>query len=129
MKQRKVFLGRDLTLRRMDKTPLVDIGILVTLVYLRKSRQIEVLIVQSDNAIVIDRLPLSFVDNTIGKSVKAPLSNVVPSQLRNSLRLFCSAVDVRFKQFVFLLLLEESEVSFTFNLFLETVKFRHVCLL
>ena len=97
MKQHKVFLGRDLTLRRMDETPLIDIGILVALVYLRKSRQIEVLIVQSDNAIVIDRFPFSFIDNTIGKSLKAPLANVVPSQLRYSLRLFCSAVDVCFQ--------------------------------
>ena len=129
MKQHKVFLGRDLTLRRMDETSFIDIGILVALVYLRKSRQIEVLIVQSDNAIVIDRLPFSFIDNTIGKSVKAPLANVVPSQLRYSLRLFCSAVDVCFQSFVFLLFLEETEVALAFDFLFEAVKLCHVGLL
>ena len=78
MKQRKVFLGRDLTLRRMDETSFIDIGILVALVYLRKSWQVKIFIVKSDDAIVIDRLPLSFIYNTIGKSIKASLTYIVP---------------------------------------------------
>ena len=97
MEQHEVFLGSNLTLWGMYETSFIDIGILVALVYLRKSWQVKIFIVKSDDAIVIDRLPLSFIYNTIGKSIKASLPYIVPPQLRYSLCFFCLAVDVCFQ--------------------------------
>ena len=97
MEQHEVFLGSNLTLWGMYETSFIDIGILVALVYLRKSWQVEIFIVKSDDAIVIDRLPLSFIYNTIGKSIKASLTYIVPPQLWYSLCFFCLAVDVCFQ--------------------------------
>ena len=106
----------------MHEATLVDETCTVTLVDLRHGRKIEVLRVKTDDAIIIDGLPATFIDDTVTESIEAFLTDIVPTHLRHPLGFLGLFIHEGFQQLVLLLLLEKAEISLTFNLVLETVE-------
>ena len=129
MKQGKVLFGRDFPLGRMDETALVDKGGLVALVDLRQGGKVEVLVIETDHAVLVNGLPLAFIDDAIAEGIEASLAGVVPAQLGDALRLLGLAIDIGFQQFVFLLFLEETEIALALYLLLKAVELGDIGLL
>ena len=113
----------------MEKPPLIGKSGFVALVNFGEGWKIEVFVVQPDDAILINGFPLAFIDDTIAEGIEATFPEVVPTHLRNALRLFGLAVDIGFQKLVLFLLLEEAEVALALDLLFETVKFGDISLL
>ena len=75
-----------------------------------------------DDAIVIDWMPLATIYNAVAESVESFVTNIIPTHLRDTLRLLGLLVHEGFQQFIFLLPLKEAEVAFAFYLVFETVE-------
>ena len=106
----------------MHETTLIDEAFTVGLVYLRHGRKIEVLGVKTNNAIVINWLPLTAIDDSITESIEPFLSYIIPSHLGYTQSFLCLFVHEGFQQFILLLFLEETEVTLAFYLVFEPIK-------
>ena len=90
---------------------------------LRHGWQVEILGVKTDDAIFVDRLPLATIDNTIAESIKALFADVVPPHLRDTKGFLSLFIHEGFQQFVFFLLLKETEITLSLYLVFETIEF------
>ena len=107
----------------MHEATLIDEPRAVRLVNLRHSWQVKVLGVKTNDAVFIDWLPLAAIDNTITEGIEPLLSYIIPAHLGYTQSLLSLFVHEGFQQLIFLLLLEETEVSLTLYLVFETVEF------
>ena len=127
--QGEVFLWRHDSLGVVEETPLVGIAHLVPDMKLRHGREINILVFKSDDAILINRFPLAFIDHAIAKGIEAFLAKVVPAHLGHSDRLFCLAIHISLQKLILLRLLEKAEITLSLYFFLESFQSGNISLL
>ena len=105
--ERHIIFHRELNLRIMDKPPLVTEKLTAVPVHRRKGWQIEILVFQTDDAVIINGVPVATIYDAIRESIETALAIILPAQLLDLYGCLAMVIQVKEKPVVLFLPTEE----------------------